>query len=167
MNITYTVARTKDEITILAALCLNAKLYEDNGLLKHYFEVMVMQKQVRKMTIVMQRVNDMPSGVVVLYDTAHHINTYVKPGYRRMGLGSALIKELRTVTGLERSLLIAVEGISGWENFYKQNFIYVNRMHFSLEEIKKYPIDKLVVGINFNPKRAMLAKLHRSISKSI
>lgn len=169
MNITYQSARTKDDLTALATLCLNAKLYDDNGLLKHYYETIIKQKQVRKMTIIMQWCNEMPSAVIVMFDTAQHINTYVKPGYRGMGLGSKLVEELRQTTGLVNSLLIGCEGISNWKEFYDANYIYVNIMHFNLEEINKYPINKLIVGVNFKPKRAMLAKLRasRKITKSI
>lgn len=165
MNITYEVAHTKDELSALAAICLEAKLYEDDGLLRNHYNVIISQKQVRKMCIVLQRCNGQPSGAIVCFVTAQHVNTFIKPGFRRKGLGSKLVARLRTELGLERSLLIGTEGYDGWENFFENNFIYVAIHHFSIEEIKQWTVEQLVVKVNFKPKRAMLARLHRWIKE--
>lgn len=167
MNITYEVAHSKEDLSRLATVCLGNRLFEPDGLLTKYYQAIIDKTQGRKMCIVMQLCNGRPSGAIVCFVNAHHVNTFIKPGFRGMGLGTHLVAKLRSELGLERSLLIGVEGYEGYEKFYAKNFIYENIMHFSLEEIKQYPIDKLVVKVNFNPKRKMLAELRRNISKSI
>lgn len=166
MPITYQIARSKDDLVHLAEVCLNAGLYEPDGLLKNYYTTIMKRRQVRKMTILTLCLDTLPIGVIVLFDTANHINTYVKPEYRKGGYGSLLIKELRSRVGLDNSLLIGVAGFGEWEQFYARNFVYINKMTFSTDDIDKYKGRSSVVAINFKAKRTMLAAF-RASKKSI
>lgn len=161
MNITYSVASTKEELSSLAKICLDAQLFQPGGLLKKHYEVIFEKKQRCDMYIVMQYFNGVPVGAITCFKRAKHINIYINPNYRRIGLGSMLVEKLRQEMGLENSLLIGVEGYEGWKDFFHANFIYENIMYFSIEEIRTIPIDKLVVTVNLKYKRQMLARLRR------
>lgn len=165
LDVTYEVARTKDELAALALVCLENKLYEDDGLLRNYYNTIADKKQGRKMCIIMQSVNGRPCGAIVCFVNAQHINIIIKPGLRRMGLATKLVARLRQELGLERSLLHGTSGYDGWESFFENNHIYVSIDHFNIEEIKKYPIEQLHRKVNFLPKRRMLARLHRKLKE--
>jgi GNAT superfamily N-acetyltransferase len=67
------------------------------------------------------------AAVVVTHD--HIVGTFVRPRYRRLGIGTLLIKEMRQYTNqLGKPMFDCGDGIEGAELFYRINEIQ-NRWH--------------------------------------
>lgn len=95
MEITYNTLTVKESKPEIFKLCKNRKLrklYVLGGQLKYVYKL---PNVIRVISIAY--VGELPIGVSFLLKKETHINTlqlYVKPEYRKLGIGSQLVKNL-------------------------------------------------------------------------
>lgn len=143
-------------------LLLEHKLYEVTGELRNIYE-----ESKKKYTVIICYCGDELAGVVVC-DRRNIVNTYVRPKFRKLGIATILIIELRRIN---KRVLVGSTGYNGFLDFYKRvgilwenKYVFVPRHWTQMYGLSAFGKYRSHIKRNFyNRRRTMEKKFQKEI----